>query len=169
MVNEFLPEEFLRQVLPKSFFTKGIVTSKMKANQIVLRSLYRLNFVNNKDIFMSVFSALDIYLKKYKAIIEEEKITKPLAVKEALSSQALIKNRVENLILWSKAQEIREDRKGDYYIWLPSRSKEPRPEHQLRYGKVYQVGKGILPMEEYGCKCGLRFLTQKELNQRGLK
>ena len=60
-------------------------------------------------------------------------------------------------------QGIKDKYAGELARWLPSDAEEPRPEHQLNYGKTYVIGEGIggvEPGDEYGCRCGVEILTK---------
>lgn len=74
--------------------------------------------------------------------------------------------RVQNEVITQISNEIKKKYYGEKYEWLPSDAEEPDPKHQLKYGKIFVVGKGEMPGERYGCKCGMRILvneTQLEL------
>ena len=84
-------------------------------------------------------------------------------------NEVLLKDRIENLVLWNEVQNLKKEHEGQFYRWLPSSSKIPDPEHQLLYGKIFKVGEGDkegnMPSERYGCKCGIQFLTAKEAKE----
>ena len=64
--------------------------------------------------------------------------------------------------MYQVSQEIKDKYKGDKYEWLPSDAEDPDPEHQLNYGKIFTIGEGEMPNERYGCRCGMRILTEDE-------
>ena len=82
--------------------------------------------------------------------------------------KALLKNpkqliqRVQNSLLFQVSEKIKEKYRGEKYEWLPSDAEEPDPLHQLNYGKIFVVGDGEMPGDRYGCKCGMRILTDDE-------
>lgn len=41
----------------------------------------------------------------------------------------------------------------NYWRYLPSRSANPRPEHEPYYGKVYRLGDGPMPPIDFNCQC----------------
>jgi len=45
---------------------------------------------------------------------------------------------IENLVVYSEVQRLKEENQGEYYRWLPSGADEPDPEHQLLYGETFQ-------------------------------
>ena len=53
----------------------------------------------------------------------------------------------------------------EFYRWMPSDAKNPDPEHQLLYGKIFRVGEGDkegnMPGERYGCRCGIEWLDSE--------
>jgi hypothetical protein len=72
--------------------------------------------------------------------------------------------RVQNEVIFQVHEGIKEKYSGTKARWLPSDADEPRPEHQLNYGKTYVIGEGIdgvEPGDEYGCRCGVEILTDE--------
>lgn len=80
---------------------------------------------------------------------------------EIIDNPKQLIQRVQNNIVNQIAGEIKDAYRGEYYKWLPSDAAEPDPIHQLKYGKRYQVGKGEMPGDRYGCRCGM-FILVKE-------
>lgn len=159
MTKLFLPEQFLINVLPKGFFRKRMLGKKLNPKKELLRALLMATTLSKQEIKQSLTKVIDFYNKKIETL-KEDGIKKPVST--AINDEKLLKSRVENLVVWNEAQQMKADYIGQKYIWLPSSSKEPRPEHQLKYGKVYTVGDGVFPGEEYGCKCGALILTEDE-------
>lgn len=165
MTNLWLPREYVKKALPKGFFNRKLLTNKLNVKRVYLRALLTATTLSKREIKNTIYKVIDFYREK----IENLKDEGVKAYKsEALNDEKLLKQRVENLIIWNEAQELKRDHAGELYVWLPSSSKEPDPQHQLKYGKVYQVGVGEFPNERYGCKCGARFLTDEEAKERGL-
>lgn len=72
--------------------------------------------------------------------------------------------RVQSEVIFQVHEKIKEQYAGQRARWLPSDAQEPRPEHQLNYGKEYVIGEGIdgvEPGDEYGCQCGVEILTNE--------
>ena len=159
MTKLFLPEQFLIKVLQKGFFRKKMLGRKLNVKKELLRALLISTTLSKKEIKQSLTKVIDFYNKKIETL-KEDGAEKPVTT--ALNNEKLLKQRVENLVVWNEAQQLKSDHKGEKYIWLPSSSLEPRPEHQLKYGKIYTVGDGVFPGEEYGCKCGALILTDEE-------
>lgn len=76
-------------------------------------------------------------------------------------SDKLAIQRIQNNAIYEIAQGIKDKYAGQMYEWLPSDADEPDPEHQLNYGKIFQVGVGEMPGERYGCKCGMNILVEE--------
>ncbi len=156
--NLWLPEEYIKEVLPKGFFksaSKYLTRGAKGIKKILLRALITATTLSGKEIKESLGKVVDFYQKKIDKL-KDEHVKKPVTT--ALNNEKLLKSRVENLVTWNEAMRLKEERKGQHYIWLPSSSETPRPEHQLRYGEIFTVGDGIFPGEEYGCKCGALFI-----------
>lgn len=165
MTNLWLPREYVKKALPKGFFSRKLLTNKLNVKRVYLRALLTATTLSKREIKNTIYKVIDFYREKIETLKDEGvKAYKS----EALNDEKLLKQRVENLVIWNEAQEQKRDHAGEFYVWLPSSSKEPDPQHQLKYGKVYQVGVGEFPNERYGCKCGARFLTDEEAKERGL-
>jgi hypothetical protein len=80
--------------------------------------------------------------------------------KEIFANPKQLIQRVQNEVLLQITSEIKEKYAGEFYIWLPSDANEPDPEHQLNYGKEFQIGVGEMPAERYGCRCGMQILVK---------
>lgn len=155
----FLPDRYLKKVLPKGFFKKKMLTRARTVKQELVRALLTATTLKEEEVKESLGAVVDFYQQKIEKL-KDEGSDKP--VSEALNGEKLLKQRVENIVTWKESQELKEKYKGRKYIWLPSSSKEPRQLHQLRYGKVYTVGDGLFPAEDYGCKCGALILDSDE-------
>ncbi len=90
-------------------------------------------------------------IKGYRQRVNED----PELKEEILSDPAQLVQRVQNEVVFQVADEIKSSYGGESYTWLPSDADEPDPEHQLNYGKIFQVGDGEMPGDRYGCKCGM--------------
>lgn len=159
----FNPDNFLRLIFSKDFFKGKILNSEMELKQEMLRALLKSAGVSKRDVSATVYKVVDFYNKKIKELKKEgEKSYK----KKALNGEVLLKNRLENLVLWNEVQNMKKEHEGQFYRWLPSSAKEPDPEHQLLYGKIFKVGEGDkdgnMPSERFGCKCGIEFLSDKK-------
>lgn len=159
MTKLFLPEQFVTSILPKGFFRRRMLGRKFSVKRELLRALVTATTLSKREIKESLSKVVEFYEKKVERL-KEDGIKNPVST--AVNNEKLLKSRVENLVVWNESQQLKSEYKNQKYIWLPSSSKEPRPEHQLRYGKTYTVGDGIFPGEDYGCKCGALILTDDE-------
>lgn len=161
MSDLFLPSQFLKRVLPEGFFKRKILNRNLSIKRTLLRALLTATTLSGEEIRESLGKVVEFYHDKIEKL-EDEGIKKPMI--KAVNDEKLLKMRVENLVTWNESQRLKEENKGKKYIWLPSSSEEPRINHQLRYGKIYTVGDGVFPGEEYGCKCGALILDDDEDN-----
>ena len=145
--------------LTKGFFKKKMLTRARTVKQTLVRALLTVTALKEEEVNESLGTVVDFYQQKIEKLKEED-VKNP--VTKALNGEKLLKQRVENLVTWKESQELKEKYRGHKYIWLPSSSQEPRPEHQLHYGKVYTVGDGLFPGEAYGCKCGALILDNSD-------
>lgn len=157
--NLWLPAAYLKRVLPAGFFKERLLGKKFSIKRTFLRALVTAAELDEQELKDSYARTIKFYREKEKKL-EAEEVKNP--EKKAVNNEKLLKSRVENLVVYSESQRLKDEHKGEYYIWLPSSSKEPRPQHQLLYGEIRKVGDGEFPNED-GCKCGAYFLGENPL------
>lgn len=160
----FNADKFFSSILPKGWTEKRLVSVK---NNIVEETNLMAQTVSNM-VNMGLKKKSDIkttikdFVKKYGSGLANTDISKKLP-----HGQNLLRNRVENDLLYENAMNIEAAYKGRKFIWLPSDAKEPRHTHMLRYGKVFEVGGSVLPTDDnfpgkaYGCKCGYKWVEEE--------
>lgn len=158
--NLWLPAAYLKRVLPAGFFKERLLGKKFSIKRTFLRALVTAAELDEQELKDSYARTIKFYREKEKKL-EDEEVKNP--EKKAVNNEKLLKSRVENLVVYSESQRLKDEHRGEYYIWLPSSSKEPRPQHQLLYGEIRKVGDGEFPNEDYGCKCGAYFLGANPL------
>ena len=158
--NLWLPAAYLKRVLPAGFFKERLLGKKFSIKRTFLRALVTAAELDEQELKDSYARTIKFYREKEKKL-EAEEVKNP--EKKAVNNEKLLKSRVENLVVYSESKKLKDEHKGEYYIWLPSSSKEPRPQHQLLYGEIRKVGDGEFPNEDYGCKCGAYFLGANPL------
>lgn len=163
--NLWLPAAYLKRVLPAGFFKERLLGKKFSIKRTFLRALVTAAELDEQELKDSYARTIKFYREKEKKL-EAEEVKNP--EKKAVNNEKLLKSRVENLVVYSESQKLKDEHKGEYYIWLPSSSKEPRPQHQLLYGEIRKVGDGEFPNEDYGCKCGAYFLGANPLENEFL-
>lgn len=131
-----------------------LITQKASINKIALQFIAGLDFVDTPQLRRLVLKTI----KEYKKRFEKKDLTKAEQKKELKDPKQLI-HRVQNLVVTEVSKEIRSQYKGRWYEWLPSDASEPDPQHQLKYGKRYRVGVGEMPGDRFGCRCGMRIIT----------
>jgi hypothetical protein len=159
MTIRYLPRKMLRKMVKKRDM-KRLVTGNLTLNKTVVRTLEDTGVLTKKILTDVALKVIKGYKKRYKEELKEG--TKDWkAKKEASNNNVLLIQRVENESLQAIANEIKVQYYGEYYEWLPSDSETPDPEHQLNYGKKFKIGKGEMPGERYGCKCGMNILVDE--------
>ena len=162
----FNPEQYVKLIFAKNFFKGRLLNSELELKQLALQSLLKATNLSKREIDETIVKVVDIYEKKMMKL-KKDKVR--AFRKEALNNEILLKDRLENLVVWNEVQNIKKDNKGMFYRWLPSSAKCPDPEHQLLYGKIFKVGEGDkegnMPAERYGCKCGMQLLTAREAKE----
>lgn len=162
----FNPSQFLKSLFGAGFFKKKLLNSDLELKKLALQSILKATNLSKRKVEATVYKVVDNYEEKMKKLKQEG--IKAFKAK-ALNSEVLLKDRIENLVLWNEVQNLKQEHEGEFYRWLPSSAENPEPEHQLLYGKVFKVGEGDkegnMPAERYGCKCGMQILTAEEAKE----
>lgn len=164
MSIKFDPDAMLKKIAPAKKIKK-LLSSKVTVKKTAL------SFFDDVD-FISKASVLDVALKtvkSYKERIAVAKLTIDQDASDELKGSLLddpkqLIQRVQNEVVFQVHDKIKQNYGGQRAVWLPSSADEPRPEHQLNYGKEYVIGEGIdgvEPGDEYGCQCGMEILTDE--------
>ena len=151
MPDIFKPEDFIKLVFSSNFFKGKLLTNDLQLKTLELQAILKATGISKREVDATVYKVIDIYENKMQDL---KKAGVRAFKKEALNGEALLKNRLEGLVLYNEVQKIKEENQGKFYRWLPSSSKEPDPEHQLLYGKIFKIGEGDkngnMPAERYG-------------------
>lgn len=153
MTIRYLPEQMLRKIAPASKIEK-LVTSKATLKKTALSFVDDIDFLDKKAIAKTALKVV----KGYKARFKDD----PSEKDGVLDDPKLLIQRVQNDVVFQVAEGIREEYSGESYVWLPSDADEPDPEHQLNYGKTFQIGVGEMPGDRYGCRCGMEILVKEK-------
>lgn len=154
MAINYDPKKLLAEIAPDSKIKK-LVSKRLDFKRAALSFISDVPFIDTKKVADVTLKTL----KSYRERVNTED-AKGLEKQLAQSPMQLIQ-RVQNEIVFQVTQEIRSSYQGERYEWTPSDADEPDPEHQLNYGKVFVVGEGEMPGDRYGCRCGMRILTNE--------
>lgn len=146
------PSKLLRKVAPDRKIEK-LLKQNMKLKRAALSFTEAFDFLDEKSITRVALKTMKGYRERVKA--------DPDLKDEILADPKQLIQRVQNEVVLQVAEEIRDKYAGEFYIWLPSDAEEPDPEHQLNYGKKFQVGDGEMPGDRYGCRCGMEILVEE--------
>jgi len=147
---KYLPDKLLAKIAPKSKIKK-LLKGNLSLKKTALSFIDDIDFIDKKNV---VDTALKV-IKGYKKRIKDD----PDAKDEIKKDPKQLIQRVQNEVVLQISQGIRENYQGEKYVWLASDAEEPRPEHQLNYGKTFDIGDGEQPGDEYGCRCGMEILV----------
>lgn len=151
------PTEMLKKIAPEKKIKK-LMSGSVTLKRAALSFLDDVDFISKKNIANVALKTLKSYRKRIKADSELES--------ELEKKPAQLIQRVQNAIVYEISGEIKNKYRGEMYRWLPSDADEADPEHQLLYGKVFNMGEGDsegnIPGERYGCRCGMEILTDEE-------
>lgn len=156
MAIRYEPKKILRRF--KKAQVKRISGKDFRLNKAALNVVSKSWDLPKGKLEEVALKVIKGYKKKYIENISEG-LSKSEAVKESVNGGKLLLQRVQNAAVYEMAREIETKYAGEFYEWLPSDAEEPDPEHQLNYGKVFQIGVGEMPGDRYGCKCGMNILV----------
>ena len=154
----FDPRNMLKKIAPVRKVEK-ILSGRVTVKRTALSFLDDVEGIDKKQV-------LDVALKTVKGYKSRIKAAEDAAGEikaEIVDDPRQLVQRVQNEIVFQMHEGIRRNYRGQKARWLPSDADEPRPEHQLNYGKEYIIGEGINgiePGDEYGCKCGVEILDE---------
>lgn len=161
MPIKYDPKEFLKKIAPTQKVEK-LVTQKLTLNKTVLTVLEGgADFISKSSLQRTALKVIKQYREKYQELKEDD-VPFSEAKDEAVNENKLLVSRVQNNVVNQIAGEIKDKYRGEYYIWLPSDADEPDPLHQLNYGKRFQIGKGEMPGDRDGCRCGMKILVDDD-------
>lgn len=140
------PTKMLKKIAPRKKIER-LVKENASLNRTALSFVNDIEFLDKKAIAAVALKTIKGYKKRIRADKEQKA--------EIVQDPRQLVQRVQNEIVLQMSESIRSNYEGEYYTWLPSSADEPDPEHQLNYGKVFQVGVGEMPGERYGCQCGM--------------
>jgi hypothetical protein len=147
---KYLPSKLLKSIAPDKKIQK-LVTQRLTVNKAALSFLDGVDFLSKQTVERTALKTI----KQYKQRFKDEPETRD----DVMEDKSLLVNRVQNTIINEIAGEIKDAYRGEFYKWLPSDADVPDPLHALKYGKKFQIGKGEMPGERYGCKCGMAILV----------
>jgi len=151
MIN-YLPSKILKKVAKKKAI-ENLVTNDLTLNKAAVKTLSNMDLLSAKKITEIAIRVINGYKKKYKD---------GDSLKEALNDKKNMVREIEQASLFLISKDIALQYRGEYYIWLPSDAEKPDPEHQLYYGKTFQIGSSHeMPGERYGCRCGMQILVDE--------
>lgn len=145
------PSKLLNKIAPEKKIKK-LVSSRATLKKTALSFVSDIDFISKKSVADVALKTI----KAYKKRIKED----PTIKSELLDDAAQLVQRVQNEVILQVSEGIRANYAGESYIWLPSDADEPDPEHQLNYGKTFQIGDGEQPGDRYGCRCGMQILVE---------
>lgn len=151
------PTKLLKKIAPEKKIEK-LLTKDLSLKRTALSFIDDVDFIDKKNVTATALKVV----KSYKARLKEEEGPKSEVKEEIKQDPKLLIQRVQNEVVLQVSEAIKEKYQGEFYIWLPSDADEPDPEHQLNYGKKFQIGDGEQPGDRYGCRCGMEILVDEE-------
>ncbi len=137
MLKKAAPEAKIKRMIRSNFSLKRSVLGSLGTDQLPL---------DEKALSEVALKTIRGYKQRIaKAQVDagfERSAGKEVA-DEILADPAQLIQRVQNEIVFQTHNLIKENYQGQRAVWLPSSASEPRPEHQLNYGKEYNIGEGI--------------------------
>lgn len=162
----FLPDEMIKKLAPEKKIKK-LVSKNVGMKKAALSFLDDADFIDKKKVSKVALKTIRGYQERIAKAQADAGLVASAGDQiesEIVADPKQLIQRVQNEIVFQVHQGIQEKYRGQKAVWLPSDADEPRPEHQLNYGKEYIIGEGIdgvEPGDEYGCKCGVQILTDE--------
>lgn len=153
------PVDLLRKIAPAKKIEK-LVSGRLTPNKAALSFLDDVDFLSKASVERVALKTIKQYREKYEDLKDDD-VPADDAKEEAVNDKKLLVDRVQNNIVNQIAGEIKDQYRGEFYIWTPSDAAEPDPLHQLNYGSRFQIGKGEMPGDRYGCRCGMSILVKE--------
>jgi hypothetical protein len=160
MSIRYLPRELLKRLVPKKKIEK-LVTQRFTLNRATLNVLADANFLSKSTLEDVALKVIKQYKNKFEDSVGSGE-SEAQAAEDALNDKKLMVQRVQNSVVFQIKEEIKDQYFGEFYRWLPSSAETPDPLHQLNYGKTFQIGKGEMPGDRWGCQCGMEILVQEK-------
>lgn len=158
MIN-YLPSEILLKVARKKAIQK-LVTEDLTINAAAVKTLTNMDILSSKKLTEIAIRVINGYKKKRKELLSRG-LDKSDATADALNDKKNMVREVEQASLYQISKDIKYSYRGEFFIWLPSDAEAPDPEHQLNYGKTFQIGVDEMPGDRYGCRCGMQILVDE--------
>lgn len=146
------PKELLNKIAPQKKIKK-LLKSNVSLKKTALAFVDSFSFIDKKAVSRVALKTIKSY--------EDRLAADDVAKSEILKDPKLLIQRVQNELVFQISNEIKGKYNGEFYEWLPSDASEPDPEHQLNYGKVFQIGSGEMPGDRIGCRCGMNILVDQ--------
>lgn len=146
------PKELLNKIAPQKKIKK-LLKSNVSLKKTALAFVDSFSFIDKKAVSRVALKTIKSY--------EDRLAADDVAKSEILKDPKLLIQRVQNELVFQISNEIKTKYNGEFYEWLPSDASEADPEHQLNYGKVFQIGDGEMPGDRIGCRCGMNILTDQ--------
>jgi hypothetical protein len=155
MSIKYEPSKLIRKLRKRA---RAVVRSDLTVNRSAVKALTEFGLLPKKTLE-------SVALK----VIKQERANK----RSSGERRAVLQSRVQSAVLHEQTRVIQKAYRGEFYKWLPSVAKEPRPEHEKNYGKIFQVGvgdsEGNDPGDLINCQCGMELLVDdntEEFNER---
>ena len=152
------PGQFLRRNAPEKKLKK-VITKGASLKRAALAFVSSFTFVDQDSVMNVALKTVASYKARLGKLEGDALKAAKLAI---IANPKLLIQRVQNEVLTQVSGEIKNKYAGEFYTWLPSSAGEADPEHQLNYGKKFQIGVGEQPGDRYGCQCGMEILVNEE-------
>lgn len=157
MTLKYEPKKLIRRLALKKK-SKKLVNKDLSVNTQAVKNLADMGVLPKKALETAALKVIKQH-KKAEKKNRKEGMSKKLSLEEALNEKKLIAARIQQAVLYEQTQTIKKAYRGEFYEWLPSTANVPDENHMLKYGLIFQLGKGEAPGDRIGCQCGMEILT----------
>ena len=111
MGEKFYPDRFLKQVMPKSFYTQGLVSKNFSLQKGAISAMNRARLATGRPIDKTVYDVLLQYKAKYKDLLSGD-WGKAQAFEQALNGENLLRQRIEQAVIYDEIQNLKAIHEG---------------------------------------------------------
>ena len=156
------PKKMLKKIAPAKK-VENMISKKVTLKKTALTFINKVDFLDKDAVAEVALKTVRGYQERI-ARAQAENLDRSAGEEiesDILDDPRQLIQRVENEVVTQISERIRTNYAGERYEWLPSDA-EPDPEHQLNYGRIFVIGEGEQPGDRYGCRCGMRILTEDD-------
>lgn len=158
---KYQPDKILKKIAPPRKIER-LLKGDFSVKKTALSFVDDIDFIDKSKVIDTALKVVDSYQNRIaKEGLDSGKSASKELASEIKDDPKLLIQRVQNEVVFQMKEAIADKYSGEFYVWTPSSAETPDPEHQLNYGKTFQIGSGEMPGDRYGCQCGMEILVKE--------